>query len=213
LEASLAWHAFQRSMAEANAWIDDKLVIARSYEVVEDLDSCGRMLNEHRVINDQIAAQWEQKFEKEQLATAAKLIADGQAEAAAINLLTTDLTERYAELTEASHSQLVLLEDVRKTAKFLVDSADSLEWIRNQRASIASQDGGADESSTELAITVHAGVASNVEGHAMIVKQLAEEGRALIESRHAKCEVSTAILTRLQQRTRALLIRSLGCIM
>eukprot|EP00038_Savillea_parva_P028049 m.62925 g.62925 ORF g.62925 m.62925 type:complete len:2331 (+) comp8122_c0_seq1:123-7115(+) len=186
LQASLDWHLFQRSIADAQAWIDEKMQVATMEDHADTLDGCGRMSNEYRVIDDQIAAQWD-SFSNDQLATAAALIDSGHSESEKIADLRDDLTAKYNKLREASKMRLGFLDDMQKTAKFFVDASDSLDWIETQRKAIAAQDLGADEVSTDAATTIHADIASNAEGHGLVIEQLASQGTALIETRHPRC--------------------------
>lgn len=188
LQASLDWHLFQRSISEAMGWIDEKMLIATSEAFVDDLDGSGRLANEHRVINDQIAGQWEQ-LSSEQLATAETLLKGNHPESEKIKALKANLTSRYNTLKESSESRLLFLDDMRKTAKFFVDIADSLDWIEAQCKGIAVQDLGSDEVSTETTKEIHAEVSSNAEGHGLIVQALEAEGAALIKSRHSLCQI------------------------
>ena len=153
LEDMLAGHQLAREMDQLESWLNDRVAIAQSDELGNDLEHTAALLEKFQDFRNDLATNTA-KFER--LAeSAAALAAQGQDGAADVLERQRVLTDKWEKLQVQAAERFTSLQNAKEINAFFRDTDDTKSWIKEKTAMVSSDDYGKDLPTVQALLRRH----------------------------------------------------------
>ncbi|XP_059044966.1 spectrin alpha chain, non-erythrocytic 1 [Achroia grisella] len=176
----------RRSVEDAKARLVELERDLRSEEVGTDLRSCRRLLNQHQLLEQELAS-WDQKGHS-LAAQGADLVSDGHFDAPAIEKESTVLLQAVQAMQPRIDKRRQALESSLQLHKFAAEVAGELDWLSERKAAASSEAMPGDLHAAQSAQKKHSKLRNELLGRRPLIERVIAQGRALIEEKHPQAQ-------------------------
>eukprot|EP00911_Craspedida_sp_UC1_P000772 UC1_evm1s591 len=171
-------------------------------EVGEGLQEAIMVLKTHRLLDAEINAH--APLVQSVVKTGSDVVKDGHYEAKIISDKADELSAALARLQEASSKRLTKLVEAESAERLFTTLGEAHAWIDEVAPLTASEDFGADFSSTESHLSRHHHHRESIEAHGLLVAAAVEDGQRTIRDRHFMAPIIRTRIDEVIERQREL---------
>ena len=179
LEDSVAFQTYLNAFRTETSWCEERHARAHATDVGSDPAQARMLLKKHQAFHAEVLSH-------EDLITATVESGDalvpGNAHSQVIYQHNEDLSKQYSELVDASSDRLRVLMENASAQNLFAACADAMDWCSAHEAAAASTEYGGDDTATAALLAKHGALVSDVNAHVVLVQELADQARGLLDA-------------------------------
>lgn len=193
LDESLKFHKFLFEIDTELQWIDERLSVATSGTMGQNLYQAQSMDKKHKKLEAEIEGH--QSMINKTLASGENLIVQNHPESLSAQKSCAELEKAWQNLQEKANERAQKLELSLKAQQYLSDAGEIETWLGEKNNMLKSTDYGRDRDSATKLLTKHKTIELEVDTYSAIIQEMGHTAQLMVTSKHPD---SKAIVTKQQ---------------
>lgn len=182
LEKSLMYHNFVFELDTELQWIHERLPIAKSDTLGQNLHEAQRLYKKHKKLESEIDGHQPSIVKTSNKGKA--LIEDNHPEKENIKRLCTTLNDAWENIEHEAKSRSKKLEISLKTQQYLFEVGEIETWLSERHNLLKSSDFGRDRESATKLMTKHKALELELDTYAAIVSEMGHTAAAMVTAKY-----------------------------